>query len=846
MKEKQITGKIIKYAGYLIIIFLLVFFTGDNVLGAADYARLNNFYERGQTVRVKLNTAKESLNFALKNRTEVKVMETGEVKELSSGDYRLVLDRSGAETRYYVQVLAAENRQRAETMREELENQGFSEIVINYEDDLYKVQVGSKASRQDASRLENELIEAGFTGWIGSREDSFSPELNLEHLESDSDQSIISANNLAIEQGIYLEGEYYPGEVEFIQQDNEFSIFQEIEINHLVSARIFQLQQAQNQQSLSSAEISALSVVIRSQFLWDYLHSERGYIEAADYQGISRISDPIFTAVKATGDYFLSYNQELIKGYYHQNSGGITGGSALKSTADSGSDSLTAVEDPYSPEYSWSKTLTEDMINEELLTTIVEMMPALNMVPGNLRDISLTARTPSGRAKTLNVRTDYGSFNISNSDINKLFDRQEFELPSRLFELDVEKSGGRVQEITLEGRGQGSGLGLPLESARVMSEKQYEWQEILEFFFPAADLREIQDIFMEEKLVEARVQRGLNYQEVRHYTVHGTRTYTKLEFDLDSRRLKLTPALAGNSISSGLKDISDLGGEVNALAGINGGFFAGDGRPLGMLILDGEIVTDNLSDLNRTTLLIDDRGNLSIDRYDWQGKFIFGNTEMEISGINRAAGDNEAILINSYFGQSAPRSQQMGVEIVLDDSNEIQGVHRGRLSYPLSVPEEGYVIQARGSKADKLGHLTTGQHVYIEEKITPEPQLEGEIVHAMEAGPGLLKEGNVEITAAEENFQDDIVEGRAPRSAIGITAENKLIMITVDGRQPQRSVGITLDNLAKMLQNFGAQEAMNLDGGATARMLVRGFTMNVPSAERLISNAIIIVPHDSY
>ncbi|PUU86419.1 MAG: sporulation domain-containing protein, partial [Halanaerobium sp.] len=38
---------------------------------------------------------------------------------------------------------------------------------------------------------------------------------------------------------------------------------------------------------------------------------------------------------------------------------------------------------------------------------------------------------------------------------------------------------------------------------------------------------------------------------------------------------------------------------------------------------------------------------------------------------------------------------------------------------------------------------------------------------------------------------------------------------------------------------------VNLDGGGSARMVIRGFTMNNPSEKRLISNGVIVDERDN-
>ncbi len=69
--------------------------------------------------------------------------------------------------------------------------------------------------------------------------------------------------------------------------------------------------------------------------------------------------------------------------------------------------------------------------------------------------------------------------------------------------------------------------------------------------------------------------------------------------------------------------------------------------------------------------------------------------------------------------------------------------------------------------------------------------------------------------------------------------------MAVDGRQPGVSVGMTLPGLAELLLEFGAVEAINLDGGGSTTMVVKGKIVNKPSdqtGERPVSDAILIYP----
>ena len=104
-------------------------------------------------------------------------------------------------------------------------------------------------------------------------------------------------------------------------------------------------------------------------------------------------------------------------------------------------------------------------------------------------------------------------------------------------------------------------------------------------------------------------------------------------------------------------------------------------------------------------------------------------------------------------------------------------------------------------------------------------------------------DGRIEITGEEERFQADILVGRAPRTAIGITGDQKLLLVTVNGRQPNISVGMTLHELGNLLLELGALQAMNLDGGGSTTMVIRNLVLNLPSdgKERPVGNSIVVI-----
>ena len=93
---------------------------------------------------------------------------------------------------------------------------------------------------------------------------------------------------------------------------------------------------------------------------------------------------------------------------------------------------------------------------------------------------------------------------------------------------------------------------------------------------------------------------------------------------------------------------------------------------------------------------------------------------------------------------------------------------------------------------------------------------------AIGGGPVLLQQGEIAITNNEEiRFAGKAINDKHPRTAMGYTADGKLIILMVEGRN-KMAHGATLEQLAKIFKQLGCVEALNLDGGGSSCMLVNG------------------------
>ena len=117
---------------------------------------------------------------------------------------------------------------------------------------------------------------------------------------------------------------------------------------------------------------------------------------------------------------------------------------------------------------------------------------------------------------------------------------------------------------------------------------------------------------------------------------------------------------------------------------------------------------------------------------------------------------------------------------------------------------------------------------------------------AIGAGPVLIKNGEIKNTWRFECLPGDYdvnCLGRAPRSAIGLTDDGKLLLFVCEGRDMTEGVpGYSTEDVAKILKGFGCKDAINLDGGGSSCLLVNGLETIKPSdgTQRSVGSCIYI------
>jgi hypothetical protein len=101
---------------------------------------------------------------------------------------------------------------------------------------------------------------------------------------------------------------------------------------------------------------------------------------------------------------------------------------------------------------------------------------------------------------------------------------------------------------------------------------------------------------------------------------------------------------------------------------------------------------------------------------------------------------------------------------------------------------------------------------------------------AVGGGPVVLQNGDIQISNNEENkFAGKALNDKHPRTAMGYTKDNKLIILVIEGRHTGTAEGATLTEEAQLFKDIGCEEALNLDGGGSSCLLVNGKETIKPS-----------------
>ncbi|HVG66326.1 MAG TPA: phosphodiester glycosidase family protein [Actinomycetota bacterium] len=160
----------------------------------------------------------------------------------------------------------------------------------------------------------------------------------------------------------------------------------------------------------------------------------------------------------------------------------------------------------------------------------------------------------------------------------------------------------------------------------------------------------------------------------------------------------------------------------------------------------------------------------------------------------------------------------------------------GQLGGPVPAGTVVLSTPADGASAAALAALEPGDQVSVAWSFASWPG----ILDTSGGNPTLVRNGQVLSGNVDGTTP---FHRRNPRTAVGATADGRLLIVTVDGRQPGHSVGMSLRELAELFVRLGARSAINLDGGGSTTMVLDGTVVNRVSdpQERRVPTALLVL-----
>lgn len=255
------------------------------------------------------------------------------------------------------------------------------------------------------------------------------------------------------------------------------------------------------------------------------------------------------------------------------------------------------------------------------------------------------------------------------------------------------------------------------------------------------------------------------------------------------------------------------------MIGINASYFSlQTGLPMGHVISDRKIVSKDTESYQSIGFMPD--GSAFISPLSIKTTLYYGENEVDIAHINKF---NQEFMdiINLYTPEFAEHNHNdfSSLNIILGNidgelaiGEELTAVVEEKFNYQgsLKIPEDKMILTVNEvAKPELYEALMT---LEVGDKITISSTAEGDnewknVTSALgSVGETLIVNGEI---------QNDFPSGSAPRTAVGVTEDGKIIFYVLDGRQKPYSYGAKVETLANRMKELGCIDAINLDGGGS-------------------------------
>jgi Phosphodiester glycosidase len=320
---------------------------------------------------------------------------------------------------------------------------------------------------------------------------------------------------------------------------------------------------------------------------------------------------------------------------------------------------------------------------------------------------------------------------------------------------------------------------------------------------------------------------------------------------IETEQVSTLDTVLANDRLPGVERTSSMAARSGAIAAINGDYATSSGRPVYSFAHDGFLDQSPASwgrnfsvDTSETLAYI---GHPLVSA--WALDSVTGLV-YSIERVNQGAPAFDEVAMYSAVGGSEERPPQNACSVRLfpvesprrrTSDPGVDAVHYvDKVKCTTSrMQRRGGIVLATpltGSRTAEISSLVVGQQMTLSWTLGWDG-----VFDTIGGNPVLVRNGNINY---KDVRGDTPFHRRNPRTAVGTTADGRVLFVAVDGRQPGYSVGMSLERLAELLVERGAVWALNLDGGGSTTFVVEGDIKNRPSdgPERPVSSSLVLLP----
>ena len=282
------------------------------------------------------------------------------------------------------------------------------------------------------------------------------------------------------------------------------------------------------------------------------------------------------------------------------------------------------------------------------------------------------------------------------------------------------------------------------------------------------------------------------------------------------------------------ESLSGIVKRYSAVAGINGCFFNAYTKssikpPYHHLATDGQFVHVGNTG---TTIGFDANGDYRMEALKVKIKgslnesWTYPNNWYAYLLNHPVENNTTAIIYNKYWvGSTTPGA---GSQVAVRNGTVCSSTTGG-----VSVPTDGFAVLFSGDEQKLADRLNKGEACeYKLEFDSDDPEFWADVQEAIGCGPRLVANGEVCADPTAEGFSSSkILSMSGQRSAVGVTRNKVLLLVTCSGATVKQAAGV--------MKALGAHDAMILDGGASSCLWANGKHVTNPGRE--LSNALLVV-----